>query len=220
MTMVGPSSASTSSARLFGGFWQPSSRRRRRRTSPSRTARRSRRSMRPAGRDPDVSTPCGANRPVASPRRSGWCRGRAPRRPWSRRPRASGAREACRRRRSSTHSSVQPQTSSKRSLIGRARPVFAREAAVGVDGQHRLLLRVRRRGEKRQRQATIGNPGHSQHRLLLPDAVDDPEAAEKRGTEAGSGSRHDLNPSAGMIRIRFDGSAEFSASQPLGHPVR
>ena len=31
---------------------------------------------------------------------------------------------------------------------------------------------------------------------------------------------HDLNPSAGMIRIRFDGSAENSASQPLGHPVR
>ncbi len=29
-----------------------------------------------------------------------------------------------------------------------------------------------------------------------------------------------LNPSAGMIRIRFNGSAEFSASQPLGHPER
>jgi hypothetical protein len=40
------------------------------------------------------------------------------------------------------------------------------------------------------------------------------EEVERRIT---SGERNTSNPSAGMIRIRFDGSA--FASQPTGHPV-
>ena len=119
-----------------------------------------------------------------------------------------------------THSSVQPQTSSKRSLIVAARPVFARKTAVGVDRQCRFLLGARPARRQAPARAHGGNTadiadiGFSSRTRVT---IRKPPRSED---ESGSGSRHDLNPSAGMIRIRFDGSAEFSASQPLGHPVR
>ena len=217
MTIFGPSAASTRSARLFGGF--ASLRLVIDEGEPAPVEGNEGSSVHAIGRSsPDVSTPCGANRPVASASAI---------RLVSRPSTTSALVEApssLRRASSvpasslSTHSSVQPQLASKRSLMVPPGPYSPAKAAIGVDGQHRLFLRRGRRRHRARGKAQGGGTRVNRHRLLLPDHASNRKAPKRREMEADA--RQNLNPSAGMIRIRFDGSAEFSASQPLGHPER